>query len=533
MLKKKRDCERRKNEKKKNEDKNLIQSKTNIRIKNVTKSQVKKNISSKKPVGKSKSNLSKVISSKKQVAKKSPKNQSEKMKLKDPQPTLPNPIEKRKLKDPQSTSPKIQVETYFENNIDIPQQDFPSSKTNEMFDEFISFKQEYMSNPENQKKILMSKTDDMLLSFLSIIFSKKTKLPISINLKDFKIYAKEKDITKNVIKDTIYQHLFDAFQQNPDSSLKFNYDVALMLLDNSPPDGMYNDIKQNFITEMTLRQFIKMKKKFGEDENKAYESATLKFNDYVCFKEIPSFDIIKQLYINELPNKNEGQLCNKFTDSIIAVSEKTDNSLVPVHNKRKIEKTDNELPNKNEGADSIIAVSGKTDNSLVPVHKKSKIEKTDNSSITKDEAYKIRSLNNFSLGKHFFYKNKNKESSVSCPVIGCECGNFSEIFDRYDDDVKKSILTQGLKENVAKVVDWSWDDWKYPKGPEFARQKQSMKKCILNHFVLFNNIFHDKNNLLKIPEKHLEMIKGIKAKHSVELLPKKWQKTLKDQIDLV
>ena len=58
-----------------------------------------------------------------------------------------------------------------------------------------------------------------------------------------------------------------------------------------------------------------------------------------------------------------------------------------------------------------------------------------------------------------------------------------------------------------------------------------MKKCILNHFVLFNNIFHDKNNLLKIPEKHLEMIKGIKAKHSVELLPKKWQKTMKEQIE--
>ena len=63
----------------------------------------------------------------------------------------------------------------------------------------------------------MSKTDDMLLSFLSIIFMKKTKMPISINLKDFKIYVKEKDITKNVLKDTIYQHLFDAFQQNPDS----------------------------------------------------------------------------------------------------------------------------------------------------------------------------------------------------------------------------------------------------------------------------------------------------------------------------
>ena len=89
-------------------------------------------------------------------------------------------------------------------------------------------------------------------------------MPISINLKDFKIYAKEKDNTKNDLKDTIYHHLFDAFQQNPDSSFEFNYDVAIMLLDNSPPDGMFNDIQQNFITEMTLRQFIKMKKNLEE-----------------------------------------------------------------------------------------------------------------------------------------------------------------------------------------------------------------------------------------------------------------------------
>ena len=117
---------------------------------------------------------------------------------------------------------------------------------------------------------------------------------------------------------------------------RFNYDVAIMLLDNSHPDGMYNDIQKNFITEMTLRHFIKMKKKLGGDDIQAYEIATLEFNDFVCFKEMPSFDIIKQLYINQLPNKNEGQLCNKFTDSIIAVSEKTDNS--PVHKKRKSKK---------------------------------------------------------------------------------------------------------------------------------------------------------------------------------------------------
>ena len=176
----------------------------------------------------------------------------------------------------------------------------------------------------------------MLLSFLSIKFTHKTGIPILINLKDFKIYVKEKDNTKNVLKDTIYQHLFDAFQHNPESPFEFNYDVAIMLLDNSPPESMYNDIQNNFINEMTLRQFIKMKDKLGVDDNQAYEITTLDFNDFVCFKEMPSFDIIKQLYINQLPNKNEGQLCNKSTDSIIDVSEITDNS--SVLKKRKIEK---------------------------------------------------------------------------------------------------------------------------------------------------------------------------------------------------
>ena len=149
----------------------------------------------------------------------------------------------------------------------------------------------------------------------------------------------------------------------------------------------------------------------------------------------------------------------------------------------------------------------------------------------KDEAYKIRSNNNCSLGKHFYYKNTSNVSSVPCPVSGCDCGNFSEIFDRYDDNVKLSILTQGNKKNVVKVVDWSWNDWKYPVGAEFAKQKQSMKKSILTHFILFNRIFHDKDNLLEIPAKHLLKIQGIKAKHSVALLPMKWQKTMKEQIE--
>ena len=43
---------------------------------------------------------------------------------------------------------------------------------------------------------------------------------------------------------------------------------------------------------------------------------------------MPSFDIIKQLYNNQLTNKNEGQLSNKSIDSILDLDEKTDNSSI-------------------------------------------------------------------------------------------------------------------------------------------------------------------------------------------------------------
>ena len=64
-----------------------------------------------------------------------------------------------KPKVQKTTSPKKQVETHLEKNIVIPQQDFTSLKTNETFDDFIIFKQEYMTHPDNQK-ILKSKNDD-------------------------------------------------------------------------------------------------------------------------------------------------------------------------------------------------------------------------------------------------------------------------------------------------------------------------------------------------------------------------------------
>ena len=67
-----------------------------------------------------------------------------------------------------------------------------------------------MNNPDNQKKN-KSKNDDFLISVLAIKFTHKTELPMHINLEDFNIYAKEKNNTKNVLKDTIYQYLFDTF----------------------------------------------------------------------------------------------------------------------------------------------------------------------------------------------------------------------------------------------------------------------------------------------------------------------------------
>ena len=123
----------------------MIPSRTQIRIKNVLKTKVPKPTSPKKQVGKMKPNLSKTTSRKKQVAK-VPKSTSPKKQ-----------VEKMKLKDPKTTSPEKQVETLLENNIVIPQQDFTSFKINETFDEFILFRQEFMSNPDNQKNSYVQK----------------------------------------------------------------------------------------------------------------------------------------------------------------------------------------------------------------------------------------------------------------------------------------------------------------------------------------------------------------------------------------
>ena len=67
-------------------------------------------------------------------------------------------------------------------------------------------------------------------------------------------------------------------------------------------------------------------------------------------------------------------------------------------------------------------------------------------------------------------------------------------------------------------------------GSKCASLKQSMKKCIVNHFKLFNKNFEDNNNSMKLPEKGILKLKSIRDKHTFTFLPKKWQKTLSNDM---
>ena len=61
--------------------------------------------------------------------------------------------------------------------------------------------------------------------------------------------------------------------------------------------------------------------------------------------------------------------------------------------------------------------------------------------VTKEEdRYKKRKLDNW-LGKFNNYKsNLNNSLSLSCLAEGCNCDTFSNLFDNYGNDVKKSLL---------------------------------------------------------------------------------------------
>ena len=51
--------------------------------------------------------------------------------------------------------------------------------------------------------------------------------------------------------------------------------------------------------------------------------------------------------------------------------------------------------------------------------------------------------------------------------------------------------------------------------------KKINERCIVNHFKLFNKIFEDNNNSMKLPERDILKLKNIIDKHAFTLLPKK------------
>ena len=155
-------------------------------------------------------------------------------------------------------------------------------KSNVTFDYFIVYKNKYTKNAYNQKQINMSEDKNILLSFLAINFTHETGLPIPINLEDFKIYAEEKKNTNNVLKDKYYQYLFNAFEQNPECTFNYAFDVVIMLLGSSPFSFIYNDIKNNYINQLVLKQFIKAKDKCVDSDEKTYKIATMDFRDFNC-----------------------------------------------------------------------------------------------------------------------------------------------------------------------------------------------------------------------------------------------------------
>ena len=63
-----------------------------------------------------------------------------------------------------------------------------------------------------------------------------------------------------------------------------------------------------------------------------------------------------------------------------------------------------------------------------------------------------------SIGNFFDYRDRENCLTVLCPVVGCDCGEFSKIFDRYDDNIKSFNLSQGNSQTMVNVINWTWDD---------------------------------------------------------------------------
>ena len=76
------------------------------------------------------------------------------------------------------------------------------------------------------------------------------------------------------------------------------------------------------------------------------------------------------------------------------------------------------------------------------------IKETKVKSVKSSIDYSVPQVNKCNLGKQFGYRNKRGKLSLPCPCGGFLFGDFPEIFDNYDDDIKLSLLPEVKKEVI-------------------------------------------------------------------------------------
>ena len=142
--------------------------------------------------------------------------------------------------------------------------------------------------------------------------------------------------------------------------------------------------------------------------------------------------------------------------------------------------------------------------------------------------YSIPNIVKCNLGTFFGYRNEIKRLSLPCSRGGFLYGGFSKIFDNYDNDTKKLLLSQRSNEkHNNKQVPFAWEDWKYPKGRKGINDKLTMKRAIVNHFPRFMHLEHYRD---LIKSDNLKYFQDEAHGHQFYSIPSKWKKSLQKLI---
>ena len=108
-----------------------------------------------------------------------------------------------------------------------------------------------------------------------------------------------------------------------------------------------------------------------------------------------------------------------------------------------------------------------------------------NSNYTKVEIkslqYKSR-LRKKILGNYVIDDIEFSKISLPCPAPGCKCIIFSQIFDKFEDEIKLELSNNSENNNIQNhKVSWKWDDW------NLLKEKKRLSKKLLGYTLL--NVF--------------------------------------------